>query len=94
MAKGDTFPSEMKEGKADQSGRPYVQLTDNGFHNRHMYLYVPTFADDTGLHPTRIGELPAQCAAACMTNVNVQLLAAEAALKARTGAMIRYVVHR
>jgi len=41
---------------------------------------VPTFADDTGLRPTRIGALPAQCAAACMTNVNVQILAAEAAL--------------
>jgi alpha-galactosidase len=41
---------------------------------------VPTFADATGLHPTRIGELPAQCAAACMTNVNVQILSAQAAL--------------
>jgi alpha-galactosidase len=43
---------------------------------------VPTFADGAGLHPTRIGDLPAQCAAACMTNVNVQILAAEAALAA------------
>jgi alpha-galactosidase len=42
---------------------------------------VPTFADDTGLRPTVVGELPVQCAAACMTNVNVQILAAEAALK-------------
>jgi alpha-galactosidase len=41
---------------------------------------VPTFADDAGLHPTRVGDLPAQCAALCMTNVNVQTLAAEAAL--------------
>jgi len=41
---------------------------------------VPTFADDTGLRPTRVGSLPIQCAAACMTNVNVQLLSAEAAL--------------
>lgn len=41
---------------------------------------VPTFADDTGLRPTRVGALPPQCAAACMTNVNVQILAAEAAL--------------
>lgn len=41
---------------------------------------VPTFADDTGLHPTVIGALPPQCAALCMTNVNVQILAAEAAL--------------
>ena len=41
---------------------------------------VPSFADDTGLHPTVIGNLPPQCAALCMTNVNVHLLAAEAAL--------------
>ena len=42
---------------------------------------VPTFADDTGLHPTVVGALPTQCAALCMTNVNVQMLAAEAALE-------------
>ena len=41
---------------------------------------VPAFADDAGLHPTVIGELPPQCAALCMTNVNVQMLAADAAL--------------
>jgi len=41
---------------------------------------VPTFADDTGLHPTVIGALPAQCAALCQTNINVQTLCAEAAL--------------
>jgi alpha-galactosidase len=41
---------------------------------------VPTFADGTGLHPTRVGALPPQLAACCMTNVNVQILAAEAGL--------------
>jgi len=41
---------------------------------------VPTFADAMGLHPSVIGQLPPQCAAACMTNVNVQTLAAEATL--------------
>jgi alpha-galactosidase len=50
---------------------------------------VPTFADDTGLHPTRIGALPPQCAAACMTNINVQILTGEAALKADT----EHIVH-
>jgi alpha-galactosidase len=42
---------------------------------------VPTFADGAGLHPTRVGELPPQCAAACMSNVSVQILAARAALE-------------
>lgn len=41
---------------------------------------VPTFADDTGIRPTRVGRLPLQCAAACTTNVIVQQLTAEAAL--------------
>jgi alpha-galactosidase len=43
---------------------------------------VPTFADDAGLHPTHVGELPPQCAAACQTNINSQTLAARAALEA------------
>jgi alpha-galactosidase len=41
---------------------------------------VPTFADDTGIHPTVIGNLPPQCAAACTSNIVVQQLCAEAAL--------------
>jgi alpha-galactosidase len=45
---------------------------------------VPTFADDTGLHPAVVGALPPQCAAACQTNVNVQHLAALAALEGDT----------
>ncbi len=50
---------------------------------------VPTFADDNGLHPMRVGALPPQCAAACMTNVNVQILAGQAALLGDT----EHVVH-
>ncbi len=50
---------------------------------------VPAFADATGLHPTRVGALPPQCAAACMTNVNVQILAGEAALQGDT----EHIVH-
>ncbi len=52
---------------------------------------VPTFADDSGLHPTGIGELPPQCAAACMTNINSQILTAGAALEADTEAIVHAV---
>jgi len=52
---------------------------------------VPTFADDTGLHPSTIGDLPPQCAAACMSNVMVQTLAAEAALKGDTERIVHAV---
>jgi len=52
---------------------------------------VPTFADATGLHPTRVGELPPQCAAACMSNVSVQILAAKAALDADPEAIVHAV---
>ncbi|MDH7600720.1 MAG: alpha-galactosidase [Armatimonadota bacterium] len=43
---------------------------------------VPVYADKTGLHPTTIGDLPPQCAALNMTNVLVQGLTVQAALKA------------
>jgi alpha-galactosidase len=52
---------------------------------------VPTFADNTGLHPIAIGRLPTQCAALCMTNVNVQLLAADAAINGDTEALVQAV---
>ena len=52
---------------------------------------VPTFADGTGLHPTRIGALPPQCAAACMTNVQSQILAAHAALDADTERIVQAI---
>jgi alpha-galactosidase len=41
---------------------------------------VPTYVDRTGLHPTRVGALPPQCAALNQSNVSVQGLAVEAAL--------------
>lgn len=41
---------------------------------------VPIFVDRMGLHPTVVGDLPPQCAALNMTNVNVQGLAVEAGL--------------
>jgi alpha-galactosidase len=50
---------------------------------------VPAFADGTGVHPTRIGALPTQCAAACMTNINSQILTAEAALEVDTEKIVQ-----
>jgi alpha-galactosidase len=41
---------------------------------------VPTFADETGLHPSSIGKLPPQCAALNRTQINVHILAADASL--------------
>ena len=40
----------------------------------------PVYADRTGLHPMFVGDLPPQCAALNMTNINVQRLAVEAAI--------------
>ena len=39
----------------------------------------PIFVDRTGLHKTVVGDLPSQCAALNLTNINVQRLAVEAA---------------
>ena len=41
---------------------------------------VPCLVDGSGISPTYVGELPPQCAAMNMTNVNVQLLTVEAAV--------------
>ncbi len=49
---------------------------------------VPTFADDTGLHPSTVGYLPAQCAALNQTQVNVHTLTAQAALEGDTEAIV------
>jgi len=40
----------------------------------------PMYVDRTGIHKTIIGDLPPQCAALNMTNINVQRLAVEAAV--------------
>lgn len=41
---------------------------------------VPCLVDGTGIHPCFVGELPPQCAAINLTNINVQNLTIEAAL--------------
>jgi alpha-galactosidase len=58
---------------------------------RGCCVEVPTFADDAGLHPTVVGDLPPQCAALCTTNINVQMLAAEAALNGDTERLVQAV---
>jgi alpha-galactosidase len=40
----------------------------------------PMYVDRTGLHKTVVGDLPPQCAALNMTNINVQRMAVEAAI--------------
>jgi alpha-galactosidase len=49
----------------------------------------PIYADKTGLHKTIVGDLPPQCAALNLTNINVQRLAVEAAISGDT----EYIVH-
>ncbi len=47
---------------------------------REACVEVPCLVDASGVTPCRVGELPPQCAALNRTNINVQLLAVEAAL--------------
>jgi alpha-galactosidase len=62
----------------------YIQNLPDG-----CCVEVPTFADDTGLHPSSIGCLPPQCAALNRTQVNVHFLTAEAAISGDT----EHIVH-
>jgi alpha-galactosidase len=49
----------------------------------------PMFADKTGLHKTIVGDIPSQCAALNLTNINVQRLAVEAALTGDTEQIVQ-----
>lgn len=48
---------------------------------------VPCLVDRSGIHPCYVGELPEQCAAINRTNINVQLMAIEAAHSRRKEAL-------
>ena len=50
---------------------------------RRACVEVPCLVDGGGVQPCVVGDLPPQCAALNMTNVNVQLLTVEAALTGR-----------
>jgi alpha-galactosidase len=50
---------------------------------REACVEVPCLVDRGGVQPCRVGDLPPQCAALNVTNVNVQLLTVEAALSGR-----------
>jgi alpha-galactosidase len=49
----------------------------------------PVYVDSTGLHKTIVGDLPPQCAALNLTNINVQRLTVEAAISGDP----EYIVH-
>jgi len=49
----------------------------------------PMFVDRTGLHKTIVGDLPSQCAALNLTNINVQRLTVEAAMEADTEKIVQ-----
>jgi alpha-galactosidase len=79
------------------TGRPFRlmgNVRNDGYIDnlpRGCCVEVPTFADDAGLHPTRVGALPSQLAALCSTNVNVQVLAAEAGIEGDTEKIVHAV---
>ena len=69
------------------TGRPY-QIGGNVLNTGGLIGNLPEDAcvevaclvNGYGVHPTRVGRLPVQCAAMNMTNINVQLLTIEAAV--------------
>ncbi len=53
---------------------------------------VPCLVDSNGVQPTVIGDLPEQCAAMNRTNINVQLMAIEAAMTGKKDAVYQAVM--
>jgi len=72
--------------EAHQTGKPFRlngNLRNDGYITNlppGCCVEVPVYVDREGLHPLRVGNLPPQCAALNLTNVNVQMLAVEAGL--------------
>lgn len=68
------------------TGNPF-QIGGNVLNTGHLItnlpenacVEVPCLVNGHGVHPCHVGELPIQCAAMNMTNINVQLLTIEAA---------------
>lgn len=83
--------------EARESGRPFClngNVRNDGFITNlpnGCCVEVPCFVDRLGLHPVVVGDLPPQCAALNMTNVNVQGLAARAALTGDTELLVNAV---
>jgi len=79
------------------TGKPFRfmgNVRNNGYITNlplNACVEVPTFADNRGLQPVRIGEIPPQCAAACITNINSQILTAKAALEGDTENIVHAV---
>jgi len=83
--------------EAHETGNPF-QLNGNVRNDGYITnlpngccVEVPCFVDRLGLHPTVIGDLPPQCAALNMTNVNVQGLAAQAGLTGNPELLVQAV---
>jgi len=68
------------------TGKPY-QIGGNVLNTGHLItnfpeeacVEVPCLVNGSGILPTRVGQLPTQCAALNMTNINCQLMTIEAA---------------
>jgi alpha-galactosidase len=71
---------------AIETGRPYKfwgNILNDGFIEnlpQEAVVEIPCFADKGGINGVKAGRLPTQCAALNTTNINVQLMAIEAAL--------------
>ncbi|NLG25561.1 MAG: alpha-glucosidase/alpha-galactosidase, partial [Clostridiales bacterium] len=81
--------------EACETGKPFI--FNGNVRNDGMIANLPAdccaegpmIADGTGLHRTVVGELPPQCAALNLTNINVQRMAVVAALTGDTEAIVQ-----
>ena len=80
--------------EACETGKPFV--FNGNIRNNGMIANLPAdccaegpiYADANGLHPMLVGDLPPQCAALNLTNINVQRMAVIAANQADTEAIV------
>ncbi len=81
--------------EAIETNRPFRfngNLRNNGMITNLPYdccAEMTVFADGSGLHQCFVGDLPPQCAALNLTNINVQRLAVKAAIEGDTEAVVQ-----
>ena len=80
--------------EACETGKPFIfngNIRNNGMISNLPHdccAEGPVLADANGLHPMLVGDLPPQCAALNLTNINVQRMAVIAANRADTEAIV------
>lgn len=85
--------------EAIETGRPYrghFNVRNHGIIPNlpaDCIIEAPGYVDEFGIHMTPVGDLPLACAATCLSSINVQRMAKEAAVRADVTLLKQAMLH-